>query len=111
MVCLGGESTVFASWLQVSHGPPPSWCWNIGISLVPEHRGRGIGTQAQLLLVEYLFSVSDAVRIEAGTLPDNFAEQRALEKAGFDREGLLRSAQYLDGRWRDVVLFSRLRHD
>ncbi len=34
---------------------------------------------------------------------------RALERAGFEREGVLRSAQFLDGAWRDVVVFSRLR--
>lgn len=99
------------SWLKVFHGPPPSRCWNVGIGLLPDHRGRGIGTAAQRLLVDYLFSVSDAVRIEAGTLTDNIGELRALEKAGFHREGVLRSAQYLDGQWRDVVLFSRLRSD
>lgn len=101
----------FVSWLQVSHGPPPSRCWNVGISLLPAHRGQGIGGAAQRLLVDYLFSVSDVERIEAGTLTDNLAEQRSLEKAGFHREGVLRSAQFLDGRWRDVVLFSRLRSD
>lgn len=110
IACLGDEAIGTVSWLKVAHGPPPSWCWNMGISLLPEHRGRGLGTQAQQRLVEYLFSVSDAVRIEAGTLVDNVAEQRALERAGFEREGVLRSAQYLDGAWRDVVVFSRLRN-
>jgi len=111
MVLVNEEPLGFVSWFKVSHGPPPSRCWNVGIGLLPDHRNRGIGTAAHCLLVDYLFSVSDAVRIEAGTLIDNLGEQRALEKAGFYREGILRSAQYLDGRWRDVVLFSRLRSD
>jgi RimJ/RimL family protein N-acetyltransferase len=33
-----------------------SHCWNIGIVLVARHRGRGYGTQAQRLLVRYLFA-------------------------------------------------------
>ncbi len=52
-----------------------------------------------------------AVRIEAGTQPDNLAEQRALEKAGFQREGVLRAVEFRAGRWRDGVLYSRIRED
>ncbi|WP_306190569.1 GNAT family N-acetyltransferase [Streptomyces sp. MK5] len=39
----------------------------------------------------------------------NLAEQRALEKAGFVRKGVLRSAQWRGGRWHDQVIFSMLR--
>ena len=41
----------------------------------------------------------------------NVAEQRALDKAGFTREGVLRHAQWRAGAFHDVVLFSRLRGD
>jgi len=33
-----------------------SYCWEIGIILLPEGRGRGYGTQAQRLLARYLFA-------------------------------------------------------
>ena len=42
---------------------------------------------------------------------ENVAEQRALERAGFTREGVLRGAQHRRGRWRDLVLYARLRDD
>jgi len=32
------------------------YCWEIGIILLPEGRGRGYGTQAQRLLARYLFA-------------------------------------------------------
>ena len=38
-------------------------------------------------------------------------EQCALEKAGFSREGVVRHAQFRNGEWRDVALYSRLRAD
>lgn len=41
----------------------------------------------------------------------NLPEQRALDKAGFTREGVLRGAQWRLGSWHDMVLFSRLRAD
>jgi len=100
------------TWSKTRHAKnDASWCWNIGIALLPEHRGRGLGTQAQALLVTYLFETTAAVRLEAGTDVDNVAEQRALEKVGFARDGILRSAAFQAGQWRDVVLYSRLRSD
>jgi ribosomal-protein-alanine N-acetyltransferase len=89
----------------------PRGCARIGILLFPEHRGRGLGTVAQCLLADYIFSTTLANRVEAATEVDNVAEQRALEKAGFVREGLLRGGGFLRGQWRDGFIYSRLRDD
>jgi RimJ/RimL family protein N-acetyltransferase len=58
-----------------------------------------------------LFSTTTVERIEAGTDIGNLAEQRALEKAGFRRDGVLRGAQYRAGTWYDLAFYSRLRSD
>jgi RimJ/RimL family protein N-acetyltransferase len=98
------------SYHAVKHGPGQgSRAYNIGITLLPEHRGCGLGAEAQRLLAEYLFANTRVERIEAGTDVENLAEQGALEKAGFTREGVLRSAQFRDGEFHDMVLYSRLR--
>ncbi|MFI0408843.1 GNAT family N-acetyltransferase [Actinomadura sp. 3N508] len=89
----------------------PVWCWSIGIMLMPEARGRGVGTRAQRLLVDYLFGYTLAHRIQAETDVDNLAEQRSLEKAGFTREGVIRGYGFLGGRYRDEVLYSILREE
>ncbi|HEU5157288.1 MAG TPA: GNAT family protein [Streptosporangiaceae bacterium] len=89
--------------------PETSWCWTVAIGLRPSYRGRGIGTEAQRLLVTYLFDHTRAQRIQAFTDSANLAEQRALEKAGFEREGVLRQAQWRAGRWHDQILYSTLR--
>jgi RimJ/RimL family protein N-acetyltransferase len=85
--------------------------WNIGIELFPDARGRGVGTEAQRLLVRYLFAHTPVVRIEADTEEENIAEQRALEKAGFVREGVTRAVVFRDGRWRNGVRYGVLRDD
>ncbi|MFC4018723.1 GNAT family N-acetyltransferase [Micromonospora sp. GCM10011542] len=85
--------------------------WEIGVALLPECRGRGIGWRAQALLCDYLFAHTPAQRIQAGTHPENVAEQRALEKAGFQLEGVVRACEFRAGRWRDGYLYSRLRDD
>ena len=83
----------------------------IGALLAPEHRGRGAGTAAQQQLVEYLFATTPVHRIWAGTEVDNLAEQRALEKCGFKREGTLRQNTFRGGKWRDSVIYGLLRID
>jgi aminoglycoside 6'-N-acetyltransferase len=95
---------------QVRYGPgTASSAYNIGIGLVPEHRGKGYGVEAQQLLADYLFAVYPIMRVEAATDSTNSAEQRALEKAGFTREGVLRKAQWRNGGWHDLVVYSKLR--
>lgn len=85
--------------------------WEIGIALLPDWRGRGVGWRAQALLCDYLFAHTPAQRIQAGTHPENVAEQRSLEKAGFQLEGMVRACEFRAGAWRDGWLYSRLRDD
>jgi RimJ/RimL family protein N-acetyltransferase len=58
-----------------------------------------------------LFAHTQVNRIEATTEITNVAEQRALEKAGFTREGILRGATFRQGRWHDQVIYSVLRDE
>jgi RimJ/RimL family protein N-acetyltransferase len=95
---------------QVRYGPgEASMAYNVGIALAPEHRGKGYGVEAQRLLAEYLFAVYPIMRVEASTDSTNRAELSALEKAGFKREGVLRKAQWRNGAWHDLVVYSKLR--
>ncbi|MFJ3302378.1 GNAT family N-acetyltransferase [Streptomyces sp. NPDC086549] len=110
MVATDTDPLGFVAWRKVVT-VPSSYYWNIGIQLAPNARGRGVGTEAQLLLVRYLFAHTPVVRIEADTDSENIAEQRALEKAGFTREGVHRSVVFRDGQWRDGVTYSVLRDE
>ena len=85
--------------------------WEIGIALLPDYRGRGIGWRAQAILCDYLFSHTPVQRIQAGTHEENIAEQKSLEKAGFQLEGVIRAGEFRAGQWRDGYLYSRLRDD
>jgi RimJ/RimL family protein N-acetyltransferase len=107
-----GEPIGDVAWRTERWGPSElSACPAIGIALLPDHRGHGHGTQSQRLLVEYLFRVHDAHRVQSDTATDNVAEQRALERAGFVREGVVRDAEHRDGRYHDHVLYGWLRRD
>lgn len=99
-----GDVSARAVW----YGPTPgSRALNIGISIVSDYRGKGIGTIAQRLLAEELHK-QGIVRVEAQTDIENFAEQRALEKAGFKYEGTLRRAQARADGLHDLQVWSHV---
>jgi RimJ/RimL family protein N-acetyltransferase len=106
----GGQFLGHVSFHQVRYGPgDTSIAYNIGISLIPMQRGKGYGVEAQRLLAAYLFTTYTIMRVEASTDVENTREQRALEKAGFMREGVLRGAQWRNGAYHDMVSYSKLR--
>lgn len=112
LICLDGDPVGAMQFHAVQYGPNRgSLALNLGIAITPSARGRGIGSRAQRLMADYLFEQTLAHRIEASTDVTNIAEQRALERAGFSRDGVLRGAQFRLGEWHDMVVYSRLRTD
>ena len=112
LICLDGEPVGSLQWHAVMYGPNRgSQALNLGISIQPAARGRGVGSRAQRLLADYLFAHTVVHRVEASTDVTNLAEQKALDKAGFHRDGVLRGAQFRLGEWHDLVVYSRLRTD
>lgn len=83
----------------------------IGIGLREEFRGRGVGVEAQAALVDLIFQHTTVNRIEAHTDVTNLAEQRCLEKVGFQAEGITRGAQWRGARYHDGILYGLLRSD
>ncbi|HET9014346.1 MAG TPA: GNAT family protein [Thermomicrobiaceae bacterium] len=105
-----GKPVGDVSYRLVKHGGGlANRAYDIGLTIAPDQRGRGYGAEAQRLLAAYLFATYPIARVQAGTDVTNVAEQRALERAGFTREGVLRQAQFRLGGWHDMVVYSKLR--
>jgi ribosomal-protein-alanine N-acetyltransferase len=83
----------------------------IGYMLVREERGKGYGSEAAQIMVDYLFLNKNIVRIQAETHVNNRVSQRVLEKAGFMKEGIIRKSFFSRGVWRDTAMFSILRDE
>ena len=82
-----------------------------GINLVPEARGRGVGTAAMSQLIEFGFVRRNLRRIHLQAIASNTGALRAYEKAGFVVEGRLREHAWVRGAYEDIVLMGILRSD
>jgi RimJ/RimL family protein N-acetyltransferase len=79
----------------------------IGYFVLPHARRRGIAATIARLLAEHAFSLG-IERVAAYVNVGNIASERVVERAGFTREGVVRSMPVPDGRRVDKTLFSLL---
>lgn len=83
----------------------------IGYWVAADSNGRGIATRAVAEAVERAFGELNLHRLQAETLPENVASQRALERNGFARFGVAPEYLRIAGEWRDHHLFQRINRD
>jgi RimJ/RimL family protein N-acetyltransferase len=83
----------------------------IGYWLGEEHWGRGIVSEALVLVTAHAFSARNLLRLFALPFADNAASVRVLEKAGYVREGLLRASSVKYGKPRDQWVYAKINED
>ena len=83
----------------------------LGYYIAEEYWGKGIMTEAVKQICEYVFANSDIIRIYAEPFAYNIASCRALEKAGFQYEGTLRSNAVKNGKVIDIKMYSLLKEE
>lgn len=93
-------------WLGVR---PQPGVVGLGYWVVPDARGRGLGTRAARRAAGWALDVAGCARVEAWVAPVNVPSQRLLVSAGFQLEGRLR--KFLDGGETDALVFSRVVED
>lgn len=71
-------------------------------------RGRGYGTQALKLAVDYAWRDLNLQRVWLRVFGSNARAISAYSKAGFEQEGTLRRAAWINGRWEDEVVMAIL---
>lgn len=82
----------------------------MGYWLGEEYWGRGIVSDAVAAVTDWGFRELGLVRIFAVPFAHNRASHRVLEKAGYAREGLLRSSAIKDGQLLDQYMYARINH-
>lgn len=84
---------------------------HIGYWIGERFAGKGFMLDALNLLADHAFDTLRLHRIEAACIPGNARSIRVLEKAGFRREGLLRSFLKINGVWEDHFLYALIAGD
>jgi RimJ/RimL family protein N-acetyltransferase len=83
----------------------------LGYLIAPEARGRGVATAILRQLTRWAFDEAGALRITLLIDVDNPASLKVAKRAGYVREGVMRSLHIKQDRRGDTVIFSRLPSD
>jgi RimJ/RimL family protein N-acetyltransferase len=79
--------------------------FGIGIQIDRDHRGKGYGTAAMRILLQYAFFERRLHKFNVSVLEGNVASARMLEKLGCVREGVRREVVFANGRYLDEILY------
>jgi RimJ/RimL family protein N-acetyltransferase len=82
-----------------------------GYIVAPAARGRGVAVRALRLLTEWSLQELGLERVELRIEVENEPSIRVAERAGFVREGVLRSVHFKQGLRADIAVYSRLATD
>lgn len=81
--------------------------WGIYLGEVQAY-GKGAGTEAAKLLLEYAFVNLGMHKVVSRVLARNRASVRMNEKAGYVQEAYLKDELFLDGKYEDLILFGAI---
>ncbi|WP_115862786.1 GNAT family N-acetyltransferase [Halorussus litoreus] len=79
--------------------------------LLQEYHGEGYATEAMGLFLDHLFDARETRGVEARVFSHNDASQALFDRLGFEREGKLREANFVEGAYRDEYVYGLLREE
>lgn len=82
-----------------------------GYIVAPAARGRGVAVRALQLLTDWAHGELGLERVELRITVENEPSMRVAERAGYVREGVMRSLHFKQGMRTDVAVYSRLATD
>jgi RimJ/RimL family protein N-acetyltransferase len=98
--CAVGE-TRYLNIMPRDHGLEIGSTW-----LAPSVQRSGINTECKYLLLSHAFETLAAIRVQLKTHHNNLQSQRAIERLGATKEGILRNHMImLDGSYRHSVYY------
>ena len=104
------ETDKFLGGTGLNHPNEDHKMYNLGYWVRTSEQNRGIASLATTMLAKAAFEdLPELNRIEILSAVENIPSQKAAEKAGATREGILRKRLMIGGRIHDAVLFSFVR--
>jgi RimJ/RimL family protein N-acetyltransferase len=83
----------------------------VGIALLPDARGKGYGTDALRLIIDFGFCRRNLRRLYLSVLASNAAAIASYRKAGFVEEGRRREHCWVHGHYEDEIGMGLLRSE
>ncbi len=104
------QDDVVIGWCDVlpTHGEARAHVGILGIGLVPDARGKGLGAKLMEAAIAKAWA-KGLTRIELAVRADNLRAKALYERMGFQVEGLQRRAMLVDGRYHDAIAMALLR--
>jgi ribosomal-protein-alanine N-acetyltransferase len=109
LILAGGEPAGLISVSRITRGPFQNA--GLGYWVMQEQNGRGVATAAVRLVCEWGFGEAGLHRLEAATLTDNIGSQLVLRRNGFAEIGHSPRYLFINGAWRDHILFAKTAED
>nr|WP_221308513.1 GNAT family protein [Nocardiopsis mwathae] len=81
------------------------------VTALGEYRGKGIGTEATRLVLDYAFHVTNLRCVYLSVIEPNTGAIRAYEKAGFRQQGIRRNSSQWLGQTVNEVLMDAIPED
>ncbi|WP_201363924.1 GNAT family N-acetyltransferase [Dictyobacter formicarum] len=95
-------STRYMAITPKDYGLEIGWTW-----IEPAFRRTGVNTECKYLLLRHAFEKAQAIRVQLKTDSRNLRSQRAIERIGGVKEGVLRNHMIMpDGYYRHSVYYS-----
>ncbi|WP_158057667.1 GNAT family N-acetyltransferase [Halorussus halophilus] len=79
--------------------------------LLPDYQGEGYATEAMTVLLDYFFDSHYKRGVQARVFSHNEPSQALLERLGFEQEAALRDHVFVEGAYRDELVFGLLREE
>ena len=80
----------------------------LGYFIKTEFWSQGIVTEAARVVIQYAFEILNVHKIMTGCAKENKGSENVMIKLGFVKEGELKAHQWIDGQWRDRVIYGYL---
>jgi RimJ/RimL family protein N-acetyltransferase len=85
--------------------------FSIGIQIDRDHRGKGYGTAAMQILLDYAFNERRLNKFNVSVIEGNIGSATMLEKLGCIQEGIRREMIFTQGKYKDEILYGLTRSE
>ncbi len=83
----------------------------IGYFVYKEYWNKGYGTEATILIIDYIFENFNVHKIIANCDARNLSSEKVMIKAGMIKEGYFKKERFLNGEWTDNIKYCLLKED